>query len=562
LTNRLEALKEKTVQYITPRKLRFFKESLTGYLFVAPALILIFMFGIFPVGFALYVSLQKWKLKQTGFIGLTNYVRGMGNLSYALFFVFGIGLLLVAIRQLIKIIKAAKEDQGLKVLWLALPGMLHAAVIFAFFRFLWLQLPEFLAIADKIRVLEKTRENFMILIREAFHVEAVHSAWIDFRYTFLAALVVGILLVAILKWKNITTLQIKFMQFWLSLSAGAGLLWFTYSEIINVYTLALEEGTAPGIWPQVITILSGLIPMILGFLLWNSASNEYSNKRFWLKIFGALTLLVGGWILVGEIPAIVTAGDKDLWTGLKVTIFFSLGTVPFQLSISMFLALLLFQKLKGSGFFRMVFFLPYVTPFIASAAVFKQMFSMRETSPINLILRNLGLEAQMWLQESKGIFEILAESGGFSIPAWAAGPSLALCVIILHSIWTYVGYDVVIYLAGLGNIPTEIKEAAQIDGANRWDTFRHITFPLLSPTTYFLSLIAIIGTFKAFATLWVFRESLALGTTETFSVVIFVEFFEKARYGYASALAFILFALILAITFLNNRIQGSRVFYG
>jgi multiple sugar transport system permease protein len=352
------------------------------------------------------------------------------------------------------------------------------------------------------------------------------------------------------------------MQVWLSLGAGLGLLWFTYSEIVAVYTLALEEGVDPGIWSQVITILSGLVPIILGFLLWNSASQEVSNKRFWLKIFGALTLLVGGWILVGEIPAIIAAGDKDLWTGLKVTIFFSLGTVPFQLSISLFLAILLFQKLAGSEFFRMVFFLPYVTPFIASAAVFKQMFSMRETSPMNMILRSLGGEAQMWLQESKGIFEILAESGGVSIPEWAAGPSLALCVVILHSIWSYVGYDVVIYLAGLGNIPTEVKEAAQIDGANSWDTFRHITFPLLSPTTYFLSLIAIIGTFKAFATLWVFRESLALGTTETFSVVIFVEFFEKTRYGYASALAFILFALILALTYLNNRIQGTRVFYG
>ena len=146
----------------------------------------------------------------------------------------------------------------------------------------------------------------------------------------------------------------------------------------------------------------------------------------------------------------------------------------------------------------MVFFLPYVTPFIASAAVFKQLFAMRDTSPVNMVLRTLGSEAQMWLQEFKGIFEILAKAAAFTIPEWAAGPSLALCVIIIHSIWTYVGYDVVIYLAGLGNISTEIKEAAEIDGANRWDVFRHITFPLLSPTTYFLSLIAIIGTFKAF----------------------------------------------------------------
>jgi ABC-type sugar transport system permease subunit len=139
---------------------------------------------------------------------------------------------------------------------------------------------------------------------------------------------------------------------------------------------------------------------------------------------------------------------------------------------------------------------------------------------------------------------------------------LALVVIMLHSIWTYVGYDTVIYLAGLGNIPTEINDQAEVDGANRRHVFRYITFPLLSPTTYFLSLIAIIGTFKAFNTIWILRSNLALGTTDTFSVTIFVEFFEKLRFGYASAMAFILFAIILSLSFINNKVQGSRVFYG
>jgi multiple sugar transport system permease protein len=273
-------------------------------------------------------------------------------------------------------------------------------------------------------------------------------------------------------------------------------------------------------------------------------------------------LLVGAWLLIGEIPMIVASGDEDLWLGLKVTAFFSLGTVPFQLSISMFLAILLFQKLKGSEIFRMLFFLPYVTPFIASAAVFRQLFSNRETGPINVILKAIGIQPQAWLFESKGIFQIMASSQGVNWPEWAAGPSLALVVIIIHSIWTYVGYDTVIYLAGLGNIPIELNEAAEIDGASSWDIFRHITFPLLSPTTYFLSLIAIIGTFKAFATIWVFRESLALGTVNTFSVAIFLEFFDKLRYGYASAMAFVLFAIILSLTYINNRVQGSRVFYG
>jgi ABC-type sugar transport system permease subunit len=145
---------------------------------------------------------------------------------------------------------------------------------------------------------------------------------------------------------------------------------------------------------------------------------------------------------------------------------------------------------------------------------------------------------------------------------WLTGPSLALMVILALSVWTFVGYNTVIYLAGLGNISRELTEAAEIDGASRWDVFRFITFPLLSPTTYFLSLVGVMGTFKSFNTIWVMRTGQALGTTDTFSIVIFEEFFEKSRYGYASALAFVLFGIILALTYVNTRIQGSRVFYG
>jgi multiple sugar transport system permease protein len=311
----------------------------------------------------------------------------------------------------------------------------------------------------------------------------------------------------------------------------------------------------------VIVISGGIILLILGWFSWNSAPKAKETWKFWLRILGSFIFLTGGWLLVGKIPVLLAAGDKDIWNGLKVTVFFSAGTVPFQLTIAMFLAILLFQKLRGSETFRMLFFLPYVTPFIASAAIFRQIFANRETALINLILRGLGGNSLAWLQESKGVNLIIAESLGLSIPAWAVGPSLALVVVMIHSIWTYVGYNTVIYLAGLGNIPMELNDAAEIDGASKWDIFRYITFPLLSPTTYFLSLIAIIGTFKAFATLWVFREGLALGTTDTFSVAIFLEFFDKLRYGYASAMAFVLFAIILGLTVINNRFQGSRVFY-
>jgi len=204
-----------------------------------------------------------------------------------------------------------------------------------------------------------------------------------------------------------------------------------------------------------------------------------------------------------------------------------------------------------------------VTPTVASAAVFRQLFSNRVQAPVNAGMKLLGLEPLGWLWEPKGIFRLMASGMGIeNWPAWADGPSLALVVIIIYSIWVFVGYDTVIYLAGLGNIPKELGESAEVDGASPWQVFRHITFPLLSPTTYFLTLISVIGTFKAFNHIWVMRLDAALGTTDTFSVVIFLEFFEKLRYGYASAMAFVLFIIILVLTYINNKTQGSRVFYG
>ena len=560
MTNPPETLKERIIQSITPRKLRFFRESLTGYLFIAPALTLIFLFGIFPVGFALYVSLHKWRILRTDFVGLNNYVRAIGNLTYVVAFFLALAALLGAVLILKRIIQQAQENNQQPWL-LSLPAGLYALTIYAFLRYIWYQLPEFLDIALKLRGAVKTRELFLRFLGESFYAPDVYSSWRFFTLVLVGSIAAAIGTLIFYRKPLRTQFLTQFTLMWIALSSGIGLFLFTYQQVFNTYLLALETNSDPGIWPQVITISAGVILLIMGWVSWSGAPNAKESWKFWLRILGAFIFLVGGWILVGEIPVLMAIGDKDLWDGLKVTIFFSAGTVPFQLTISMFLAILLFQKLRGSEFFRMVFFLPYVTPFIASAAIFRQIFANRDTAPINLVIRALGGEGLAWLQESKGVNLIIGEMIGLDLPAWAAGPSLALVVVIIHAIWTYVGYDIVIYLAGLGNIPTELNDAAEIDGASKWDVFRFITFPLLSPTTYFLSLIAIIGTFKAFATLWVFRESLALGTTDTFSVAIFLEFFEKLRYGYASAMAFVLFAIILGLTVINNRFQGSKVFF-
>ncbi len=143
-----------------------------------------------------------------------------------------------------------------------------------------------------------------------------------------------------------------------------------------------------------------------------------------------------------------------------------------------------------------------------------------------------------------------------------SGPSLALVSIIIYNWWVFVGYDTVIYLAGLGAIPHELYEAAEIDGAGRWSLFRKITIPLLSPTTFFLTIIATIGTFKAFNHIWMMKELTARDTVDTASILIFQTFRADGKFGEAAAMAFILFGIILVLSQIQNRIGEKLVFYG
>ena len=523
---------------ITGRQGRRLKEYLTAYIFIAPASILVFFFGIFPVFFALYVSLHRWRIVRGDMIGLKNYGTAVGNLAYVIAFFLGIGALALVCFIIQHILKLKKKhaDQP----WLAIfPGFLFMVTVLAFFNWFYHALPEVLDIAFKVRGLERGQIVFADFLREALRAEAVLPAWRIFLLALLASVAVSLLIRRLWRNRRNFNYQIFFALGFLALSVGIGLLAFTLQEVAGAYEVALAEGSDPGIWPQVISISAGVLLLGAGYLLWRRAETQATNGGFWLLLLAALVLLVGGWLLIGEIPMIIANGDKQVWDGLKVTLFFSLGTVPVQLTLSIFLSVLLFQKLIGSNIFRIIYFIPYVTPAIASAAVFQQMFSNRHTAPVNMFLRALGLPPQKWLFEPRGVITLIAEYFGKTVPAWMAGPSLAMSVIILHSVWTFVGYNTVIYLAGLGNIPKELNDAAEVDGASGWQVFRHITFPLLSPTTYFLSLIGIIGTFKAFNTIWIFRSNMALGTTDTFSLVIFIEFFEKLRYGYAVSIVFV-----------------------
>ena len=549
------------LQQAPARKIKWkdVRESFTGYIFIAPAFLIIFIFGLFPIVFSVYVSLYQWRINPGDYIALGNYTRAFGNLAYIVAFWVAAIFLYLAARSFQKIWREASSHGARIWLW-AVPSLLLTAALGLFTRFFFLFLPEILAIATKVRGQTTSQDLFVKLLGEAWQAPVVQESLKQFLLVFTIGLIVTYLVYRIFgnnsKYlSDNNTLINAFTMLGLSI----GLFWLTWTEIQGAYTAALEEGIELEIWAQIVTISAGFGLLLISWLTWRSGVKQDSNLGMILKLVAAAMLAVGAWVLIAELPRIVQAGDDGWWQGLLVTVYYAIGTVPLQLFLALFLAVLLFQEIKGKGLYRLIFFLPYITPAVAAAAVFRVLFSGRPNGPINSLLGAFGVEPLLWLDEPTGIFRMI--TGGI-LPEWAAGPSLALAVIIIYNIWSYVGYDIVIFLAGLGGIPGELYEAAAIDGAGRWEKFRHVTLPLLSPTTYFLTLLSVIGTFKAFNHVWVLRKAAALGTTDTASIVIFTEFNRNTRYGYASSLAIILLLIILVLTVINNRIAEEKVFYG
>ncbi len=252
--------------------------------------------------------------------------------------------------------------------------------------------------------------------------------------------------------------------------------------------------------------------------------------------------------------------NPEMWHSLLVTGSYALISVPIQLGIALVLAYLLFQNIRGKTVYRVLYFMPYITATVASASVWAFLYSP-DKGLINEVLGKLGLPALRWLGEPRGIFEIVGQAVGVSVPAWLAGPSLALVSIIIYTTWVFVGYDTTIFLAGLGTVPGELYEAARIDGASGWQLFRRITIPLLSPTTFFLLVYTVIGTFKAFNHIYIMTWGGPGNATTTASVLIFQQMYQYNRYGYSAALSFILFSVILVVTILQNRFAGRSVVY-
>ena len=255
--------------------------------------------------------------------------------------------------------------------------------------------------------------------------------------------------------------------------------------------------------------------------------------------------------------------SPDFWRSLSTTFTFVIFTVPLEIALSLLLAYLLFQKMRGRGIYRTIYYLPYVTSFVAAAAIFFWVFHPTY-GLVNDLVGIFGIGPQRWLDEPSGIFELAASAIGVKLPGWLAGPSLALVVLSLVTIWHFLGYQIVIFLAGLSNISPEYYEAARLDGASERQLFTKITLPLLSPTTFFVFTVASIGVLRSFDSVYVLTSGTGgpLDTTRTVTLLVFKTAFQQAQFGLGAALAFILTLVILLFTLIQFRVLGRRVNYG
>lgn len=229
-------------------------------------------------------------------------------------------------------------------------------------------------------------------------------------------------------------------------------------------------------------------------------------------------------------------GDPLFQRSFVNTLYFAVLHVPLTIVVSLGLALLLNSKLRGVAFFRTAAFFPYITSIVAVGLVWNLLFSP-EYGPINEVLRFFGVADP---------------------PGWLLSQDWAMPAIVIISTWRDMGYYMILFLAGLSTIPRELHEAARVDGANVWQRFVNVTLPGLRPTTFFVTVMLTINSFKIFDLILVMTDGGPGQATLVISQFIYRKGFEESQFGYASAAAVALFFLCLIVTLAQFLINKRR----
>jgi multiple sugar transport system permease protein len=270
-----------------------------------------------------------------------------------------------------------------------------------------------------------------------------------------------------------------------------------------------------------------------------------------IGVFQAYPLLVSLWSsftdwdglstqqFIGLDNYITMFSDSTLLDSVVTTIIFTVVSIPLSVGLALFLALLCNGRdIKGTALFRMAYFTPYVTSIVAISLVFMQFFAPEGLA--NSALATFGIEGADWLTNS----------------------NTALWVVILVAVWQGVGYPMVILLAGLQGIPQELHEAAKVDGASSWRRLVSITLPLLTPQLFFVLITQFILSFQVFAVIFVMTHGGPGTSTSVFIYYLYQNAFAFGQLGYASAMAWVMFAFIILVTLFQWRLQKRWVFYG
>ena len=229
--------------------------------------------------------------------------------------------------------------------------------------------------------------------------------------------------------------------------------------------------------------------------------------------------------------------STDFRSAFWHTIVFTVFTVFFSTVLALFVAVLLNQRIRGRTIYRAIYFLPVIAPNIATSIVFSDIFGNNSSSVMNKLLGTVGI----------------------SSVAWLGSQHFAMATIIIYSVWTLIGYNMVIYLAGLQTIPESYYEAARIDGANIWNIFRRITLPLLGSTTLFVVVVGFIAAFQVFNQVYIMTQGGPLNATTVILYLIYQEAFQNFHGGTASAMSVILFLILLILSIAQVKMFSKKI---